>query len=337
LHWKKLAVPVVAAPPPGMAVTGFRDPCPWREPDGWYLAVGSGVKGEGGCVLLYRSADLRHWEYLHPLVSGKPNGRTSGGPVETGEMWECPDFFAIDGKHCLLYSTAGSVTWSTGEYDDRDHRFTPTRTGVVDHGAYYAPKSFLAPGGRRILWGWITETRPEEEFSAAGWAGATSLPRELRIGAQGQLEMHPAREADTLAESTDHGYVKENEPFRRDLSSLRQALRLPVPLFAGPVGVRLLTDGSPAWELTIDPSANQIRCGGISFPLPGLPWPRPELRLFLDGSVIETFIGGREALTSRVYTLIPGKTALEVTCTAKSRMAITLTALKAISSDRLTT
>jgi len=68
--WKKQAAPVIAEPPEGMVVTGFRDPCPWREADAWYMAVGSGERGTGGCALLYRSADLRHWEYLHPLASG---------------------------------------------------------------------------------------------------------------------------------------------------------------------------------------------------------------------------------------------------------------------------
>jgi len=38
--------------------------------DEWYLGIGSGERTIGGCVLLYRSQDLRHWEYLHKLVQG---------------------------------------------------------------------------------------------------------------------------------------------------------------------------------------------------------------------------------------------------------------------------
>ena len=74
------------------------------------------------------------------------------------------------------------------------HTYNPRRSGVLDHGAYYAPKSFETPDGRRVLWGWIRETRPEAEFAAAGWSGCMSLPRVLSIGEQGQLEMHPAPE-----------------------------------------------------------------------------------------------------------------------------------------------
>ena len=338
LHWKKDPQPVIAAPPAGMQVTGFRDPCPWREPDGWYLGVGSGERGVGGCVLLYRSQDLRSWSYLGKLAQGKPNGQHTANPCDSGEMWECPDFFAVDGRHCLLYSTEGKVIWSTGNYDPQAHTFTPARTGVLDHGAYYAPKSFLAPGGRRILWGWIQETRPESEYSAAGWAGCMSLPRVLRIGAQGQLEMEPAHEVERLRGTEERVEIGAASPFRRNLADLRCELHLRMNLLKpNTATIRLNRAGSPAWELVIDIPAKEIRCGAIRFPLPGLPWPRPDLRMFLDGSVIESFIGGREALTSRVYGLNPGKAELEVSLAGPGHSELQFWPLQPISSDRLTT
>jgi beta-fructofuranosidase len=337
LRWKKLPAPVIASPPQGMAVTGFRDPCPWREGDGWLMAVGSGVRGQGGCVLLYRSPDLRSWEYLHPLASGGPNGRTGANPVDTGEMWECPDFFALNGKHCLFYSTGGKVIWTTGEYDTAALRYTASRQGILDHGAYYAPKSFLAPDGRRILWGWITETRPEAEFSRAGWAGVMSLPRVLTAGKQGQLEIAPAVEVEKLRGPVERTMLKPGTPFRETLATLRRELIIPIGLSPAALTVRLLANESKAWELVIDVPGNAVRCGDITFPLPSLPWPRPALRLFLDGSVIECFIGGREALTSRVYTLKPGETHLEVSLTGQKSIELSQWPLSAISPDRLTT
>ena len=74
--WKKLPEPVIAAPPPGMEVTGFRDPCLWREGDKWMLILGSGIRGKGGTILLYSSPDLRHWTYLHPLIEGDASGKS---------------------------------------------------------------------------------------------------------------------------------------------------------------------------------------------------------------------------------------------------------------------
>ncbi len=93
LHWRKLPQPVIPAPPAGMKVVGFRDPSPWREGNHWNLIVASGERGAGGRVLLYRSADFLHWDYLHPMAQGKPNGKQGTDPVDSGEMWECPDFF----------------------------------------------------------------------------------------------------------------------------------------------------------------------------------------------------------------------------------------------------
>jgi beta-fructofuranosidase len=337
LRWKKLEEPVIAEPPSGMAVTGFRDPCPWREADGWYLAIGSGERGVGGCVLLYRSQDLRHWEYLHKLAEGKPGARADKNPVASGEMWECPDFFAVNGKHCLFYSTEGKVIWATGDYDVHAHRFTAKREGVLDHGAYYAPKSFVAPDGRRILWGWIPEKRPESEFAAAGWSGAMSLPRVLTIGAQGQLQMDPAVEVESLRGPAQQTTLKPGQPYRIKLHALRQELHLgPVPR-SGKASVRLLTAGATVWELTIDGPRNIVQCGEIQFPLPDLPSALPALRLFLDASIVECFIGGREALTSRVYSLKPGESELVLALDGDRPAELTHWPLDAISPDRLTT
>ena len=335
--WKKQFAPVIATPPAGMAVTGFRDPCPWREADGWYMAVGAGERGVGGCALLYRSADLRHWDYLHPLASGKPNGLKAVNPCDSVEMWECPDFFEVNGQHCLLYSSEGKVFWTTGEYDAREHRFFEKRRGLLDHGAFYAPKSFRAPDGRRILWGWIQETRPEGEFAKAGWAGAMSLPRVLTIGKQGQLQMNPAAEVAQLRGAVERATLKPGAVIRQKLVELRRELLMPMGLFHGAVTVRLLINGDKVWELAVDVAGNAVRCGKVSLPLPSLPWPRPILRIFLDGSVIESFIGGREAITSRVYVLKPRETELEISLTGKRSIEISQWPLAPISPDRLTT
>ena len=338
LQWKKLAQPIMPTPPPGMKVTGFRDPCPWREDDMWYCGVGAGERGMGGCVLLYRSRDLRTWEYLHKLAEGKPNGKQAANPCDSGEMWECPDFFTVNKRSCLFYSTEGKVIWSTGDYDRDALRFTPRRSGVLDHGAYYAPKSFLASGDRRVLWGWIRETRPDSTLKAAGWAGCMSLPRVLTIGAQGQLEMNPAKEVESLRGDREEAKVTVAAPFRRKLTDL--AIELHVPgniLSASTTTVRLIVEGQSTWELTIDTAAKEVRSGDTKFPLPGLPWPNPTLRLFLDGSVIESFIGGREVLTSRVYTLKPNATELEIATTAAKPIHAELWPMNSISRDRLTT
>jgi beta-fructofuranosidase len=338
VRWKKLEKPIIASPPQGMVVTGFRDPCPWREGDTWYLGIGSGERGIGGCVLLYRSQDLRHWEYMHKLAQGKPNGKVAVNPCDSGEMWECPDFFAVDGHQVLLYSSENKVFWTTGEYDTREHVYVATRTGVLDQaGAFYAPKSFLAPDGRRILWGWIRETRPEAQFSAAGWSGAMSLPRALTVNHDGQLEMNPAAECEKLRGAVESATVTAEAPLRKKLTSTRRELFIPLGASSPKIAVRLLTSGAKAWELVVDVTGALVTCGDDSFGLPQTPWANDSLRIFIDASVIESFVVGREALTSRVYNVDPGKTELEIEVVKGQGVEVKQWPLEAISRDRMTT
>jgi beta-fructofuranosidase len=337
LHWKKIETPVIATPPQGMVVTGFRDPCPWREGDTWYLAIGSGERTIGGCVLLYRSHDLRHWEYLHKLAQGKPNGKVAVNPCDSGEMWECPDFFAVNGQHCLLYSSEDKVFWTTGEYDTQQHRYIGTRTGVLDHGAYYAPKSFLTPDNRRILWGWIRETRPEAQFAAAGWSGAMGLPRVLNVNSEGQLEMNPAVGTEKLRGHAESAELKGGTPYKQTLDALRRELLIPLGNAKPKISLRLLTSGKTVWELLVDVPASLVTCGEITFALPPRIGSDDALRIFIDGSIIESFFAGRECLTSRVYDVRPGDTELEISLLTGESFRVTQWPLEAISTDRLTT
>src|SRR6185369_2512351 len=100
---------------------------------------------------------------------------------------------------------------------------------------------------------------------------------------------------------------------------------------------RLLAGGNEVWQISINLPGDSVHCGDTSFPLPQFPWPRPALHIFIDGSVIETFIGGRDAVTSRVYTVKPGDTEIEVSVTGRGHLDIELWPMQAISNDRLTT
>ena len=107
------------------------------------------MRKQGGRVLLYRSKDLRDWEYLHPLATGKWTERENANPVDSGEMWECPDFFPVGDRHLLFVATKNTVIYWLGEWKNR--KFTPHSEGVLLGGAHYAPKSFAAPGGHQLL------------------------------------------------------------------------------------------------------------------------------------------------------------------------------------------
>jgi beta-fructofuranosidase len=308
LHWRKLPQPVIAAPPPGMQVTGFRDPSPWREGDDWYMVVASGQRGVGGMVLLYKSTDFHHWEYLHPLARGKWNGRRTD-VVGSGEMWECPDFFPLDGKHVLIHSSEGRTLWQIGTLDRAAMLFHAESEGVLDHGAYYAPKSQLDAQGNRILWGWIQETRPQAESSAAGWAGMMSLPRRLSI-ADGMLVMAPSPEISSLRTAPRTGSAVPRLPtaaeeIRLTLESAQEQRASLEQSFVDNQGAAILLRDNPH----LAPGTIKVNDKEIT----GIARGPLDLHLFLDHSVAEIFLNHRQVITQRYYQRTTMEPAVSIT------------------------
>jgi beta-fructofuranosidase len=293
-------------------------------------------------VLLYESRDLRRWNYLHPLVTGRMRaGANAKDPVDSGEMWECPDFFPLGGKHLLIVSTERVVKYMLGSYADR--RFRPETTGGIDYGSYYAARTMTNTGDRRILWGWLTEGRSAEAQRAAGWSGVMSLPRELKLmGAQ--VQMRPAAEVETLrgkrlgadAAGDCLEVLAEIDP--------GDAVRAGLKLRAAPDGSertlvyydreqkRVCVDRS---QSSTDLSADRgIQSGpfllGRGEPL--------RLRIFLDGSVIEIFANDRFCLTARVYPAGRRSTGVALHADGGTAKMVSFEAweMRPISPDRLT-
>ncbi len=305
--WKKVTTPVIAGPPPGLDVTGFRDPALWREDDKWMLILGSGIRGKGGAILLYSSPDLRNWTYLHPLVEGTFSGKDSSNPVGAGDMWECPDFFPIGNKHVLLISTMGKVRWKVGTYANQ--KFTAETEGVVDWGSYYAAKTMLDRNGRRILWGWITETGPDPELIKAGWAGVMSLPRVLSLTANNQLQTTVAPEVSGLrgAQIASSGPASIANIGDVRMNNLATELDLRLKPKIGEFTLHFHSDSGDFAVISLSnkEGSRVVTINEQSFPLPSEYDSEIRIHSYIDGSVMETFVDG-SALTTRVYKIPSG-------------------------------
>ena len=340
--WKKRAQPVIAAPPAGLAITGFRDPCVWREGDQWMLILGSGFPGKGGAILLYSSPDLRQWKYLHPLLEGSLSGTASANPVDAGEMWECPDFFPLGDKHVLLISTMGKVRWKVGTYANQ--RFTPEKEGIVDWGAYYAAKTMPDAEGNRILWGWITETRPDTELIAAGWAGAMSLPRTLSLSSENELQIDVAPAANQLR-AAHAGFTANANPDVRQkvLAALRirdlaAELNVEFNPKSDTFSILLQSESGETFATiacTNKAGGRELRVNTVTAPLAGAHGSPVRLRIFLDGSILEVFANESTALTARIYQIPNGALRLRLEGEAEV-VALDAWQMTPISKDRLT-
>lgn len=300
--WQKDARnPIIGAPPPGFGEC-FRDPQAWKDADGsWLMVIGSELpERRGGAALLYRSpaGNLADWEYLHPLFAGSEH--------ETGFDFECPDFFALgNGRHVLLTSR-NQTWWHLGDCDAAGRRFSRTAWGCVDGGALYAAKTLQDDRGRRLLFGWIRETRPGEAQIAAGWSGVLSLPRELCVlPSGGALGQEPAREIEALRGAQQQFAGRAVAGQTQPLGECSDTVEIQAhfaPTQAARHGVTLeWPDGTRA-DIVYDRATGQLN----DSPLALANDESLHLRVFVDRSVIEVFANGRACQTLRVYPTVHG-------------------------------
>lgn len=320
--------PIIAAPP-GLEITAFRDHCVWREGATWRQLIGSGIRGQGGTAFLYESSDLREWAYVGPLLVGDSAVGDPAAADWTGTMWECVDLFRIgeeDAEHrdLLVFSawhegvTHHPLYWS-GRYDG--DRFTPAALHRLDLGGryFYAPQSMRDESGRRLMFGWLQEGRPDSEAIAAGWSGVMSLPRVITAASDGSIHQAPAPEVDALRDQqrVSLSSVLSAEPvevIRGDELDLE--LRLTIP-DGGTVTIALRATSDDAErtvlhlqrhgdraELRLDRSRSSLnpevdaspRAGTVPVDSDG----GLDVRILVDHSALEVFAGG-VPLTTRVY------------------------------------
>jgi beta-fructofuranosidase len=306
--WEKRPQPVLAAAPPGIDSPGFRDPHVWREGDEWLMMIGAGIRGQGGCILLYSSRNLIDWTFLKIVHQGRMDAALPGGDVARGEMWECPDFFPVGDRHLLYVATRDTVLYWLGTWQNRT--FTPQQQGVLLSGAHYAPKSFDGPGGRRMIWSWIREQRATEACLRAGWAGVMSLAIVPSMGQDKSLRLGPALEYQELRRKKATPRALPGDCF--EMLATVEAGR-PFALLRG---------GLPLVEL----QKGVLRCGRSQVEVKPQ---RITLHIFVDGSVIEVFANQSTVVAGRIYNT-SGR--VEVTATRN----VECWELTPISTDRLT-
>jgi levanase/levanbiose-producing levanase len=224
MTWNKYA----GNPVLGRGSAHFRDPKVFRYegPAGscWVMVA---VEAQHQQVVLYRSANLKDWEYLS----------TFGPANATGGEWECPDLFPlpVDGdpdsvKWVLVVNVnPGAVAGgSGGQYFVGDFdgvQFTADSDSLVPADAdgttdlrhclwldwgrdYYAAVSFSnAPENRRIMIGWMNNWDYANQTPTGPWRSAMSLARELSlamVGGRPQLIQKPV--LPDLAESRGRAF-----------------------------------------------------------------------------------------------------------------------------------
>ncbi|MCH3971373.1 MAG: glycoside hydrolase family 32 protein [Oscillospiraceae bacterium] len=178
-----------------------RDPKVWHSEQGWKMVLGARSTADKGQVLVFHGSDLDHWQYAATITTPEP----------FGYMWECPDYFRLDGRGVLSVSPQG-LPHSALRYQNVYQSGWFSAAGKLEEGHldaftewdrgfdFYAPQTFCAPDGRRILIGWmgLPDIAYQNPTTSLGWQHCLTVPRELSWDKKGRLCQHPVRELQAL-------------------------------------------------------------------------------------------------------------------------------------------
>jgi beta-fructofuranosidase len=194
-NWTKSSFnPMITAPDGRDPATSFQD-----SQNNHYLIYGYGTSELGGQAVLFTSKDFMNWTYLHPLHSNHYGG-----------FWECPDIFNLSSYTVLKASLLGHDFWALGNFDPVKLIFTPVNhdvgeyTQLIDHGKFYASKSFYDPINRQqVVVGWTPEE--DNQGQQRGWQGLLTLPRGVFLSEEDlEIRTRPIKELMTLRDPSSH-------------------------------------------------------------------------------------------------------------------------------------
>ena len=335
IYWKKYeGNPVVKNPPTVFKTKTFRDPYIFKDSDKYYMIVGFGYVDssiEKGSVLLYRSNDLKQWEYLHPLFTGDPAKDGSG------VFWEMPVFVKLNSKYVLLVNKvphnrepADALYW-TGDFINE--KFVPD---------YSIPKHFevvnrlLSPSvtvdetGLTTAIAIIPDLIPMRQQYKQGWAHLYSIPRVWTLKNNKLCQQpHPALQSLRMDSATIKNItVKQNKPLllsngNHHLEILANvnvgnAKRFGFALGKNESGSEFTriyfdVDQQTISVVSSDSAANKIalqnRQGKYQFADQNL-----KIRVLIDGSVVEVFINDEDAFTTRIFPKDKNSNHVELFC-----------------------
>lgn len=283
-----------------------RDPKVWYSEieKKWFLILGAQTDDLKGTAIWYESDDLIEWEF-----KGEPL------PANLGAyMWECPDIFELNGEWVFLLSPQGletkgyqfqniyhSVYFPVVQKQGQFEMITDAIREIDWGFDFYAPQTFEANDGRRILYGWMGVMEPQIEQSvptiAEGWVHNLTIPRELKFE-NGRLKQIPVTELKTLRKN-------------RTKYSLAESWSMASDAYAYELDMKIESESSFAFsikdgiKLSYDDQENSITLQRINWLTHQLEMrktilesPLKDLRIFIDGSSIEIFANDGVAVAS---------------------------------------
>ena len=286
--------------PKNISRADFRDPCPVKIKDTYYIFVGGkDLNTNKGVIIVLKSKNLHRFEYAFLL----------GPYYELGDMAECPCYFKVDNKDVIIVSGSNTVRrdndfknincsiFIVGDLDFEKGTMKVDFIKEIDKGpSFYAPQ-FIREINRPIMVGWLEmwgKKYPTSIFKH-GYVGAFSFPRLVYIK-DNDIYQWPVETLDKYEKEVEGDIV----PRSSDISlTLEKGSSLILKggngsLFIGndERGVYLDNRNGNSMYEAVRHTNNQYESASI--------------RILLDTSSIEIFVEqGKEVISDRFY--IDGK------------------------------
>ena len=324
--------PVIRADqiPEDGSVYDFRDPHIWREDDMYWCVVGNRTPDESGTILLYKSEDAIHWEFVNKVASCHN---------QYGKMWECPDFFPLDGKQVLLISPQEMTSIGLefhpgnanvciiGDYDKEIHHLIRDNVQAIDYGLdFYAPQTLETFDGRRVMIGWMQNWETcNSHLQEQRFMGQMTIPRELHVK-NGRLCQNPVREIEDCR-TTKIAYQNVMINGETSLQGINgRYIDMTVTIRPGNESsmynwfkIDVARDGEHYTSIRFKPATGQMRIDRTKSGLPcdivnvrDFPVPANngvvKMRIIMDRYSVELFVNdGEQAATAVIYTPLDAK------------------------------
>ena len=155
-----------------------RDPKVFEKNGKNYLVLGARDSNDYGCLLVYDKDTLEPYKTIY-------------SEKNLGFMWECPDYFEVDGKEIFMFSPQGIARMYPNYENMYQIGYSIVEEGIenveklnnfslLDYGHdFYASQTFLDEDNNRVLIGWMyvpdsSYTNPTSKF---GYQNCLTIPR----------------------------------------------------------------------------------------------------------------------------------------------------------------
>lgn len=280
--------------PENISRVDFRDPCPAKIGDEYFVFVGGKDINTNRGLIVVLGGELTNLKYKF----------TIGPFYELGDMGECPSYCRVDGKDVIVasgcnvaqrgndFKNVNSSVFIVGDIDFENGNMKVDFIREIDKGdTFYAPQ-FVSGAKTPTMIGWFEmwgKRYPTHEWGH-GWAGAFTVPRQLGIE-DGTIIQAPVKSLEKYERNAADGAIPKCADIRLNFSGEGK-----VTLKAENGEVVVGSDGG----IYLDTErANNLN--GCVRRTDGT-YTSCNVRILLDVSGIEMFIAdGRETISSRIY------------------------------------